>query len=398
MSDHQKLLNFAPQLANLGQLLFKHIEMVFILQNNAMERKRKDAILTLAAHTLSLPLVSIIADASNLMNKLNQNENNFSKCLHLLNEAKNLQLVVKNLLNEADRNISQASYSYEKKPIFPLIKETCSMFASEAAEKGCDIFTFIELGDALINIDYPFFDDDKNIYYRLYYGPKLKQLGNHAQYDQSYRDIRTHIYIDTEGREVNPVDLPRECYKIINEYTDDDHRALKVYMDTSAEKNMKLDPTELSNLYMPRVEMVRDELMLAIKNIVSNAIKYSFRALSEDERRHIKVICKRDGNRYYKISVENFGVGIHPLEIEEGMIWRRGYRGIFSRDRNRPGVGLGLSQAQYAIEKIHGGMIEAQSLKMVDNSEDVSHPPYKTTFMITIPIKQHYRLKNDKKG
>jgi signal transduction histidine kinase len=137
---------------------------------------------------------------------------------------------------------------------------------------------------------------------------------------------------------------------------------------------------QTDHLGLPSVEMDRSQLELAFKNLLSNAVKYSFRPPAvPGPRRTIDVGVRFRGNDTCEVSFTNYGVGIAREEIEKGLIWTSGYRGVFSRDRNRVGAGLGLALVKRTIEETHGGRVSVQSFPVLGGA-------FLTTFTVTLPI------------
>ena len=135
----------------------------------------------------------------------------------------------------------------------------------------------------------------------------------------------------------------------------------------------------------PKIEMSLFDLNIALKNIIHNAIKYSFRPPEKlDVQRTIKVWGQwnKDRKGYYDIFIQNYGVGINPLEIEKRLIFEPFFRGSKASDRRRTGSGFGLAHARLVIEDIHHGFINVSSVYQGADA-------YLTTFTITLPIKQH---------
>jgi signal transduction histidine kinase len=134
----------------------------------------------------------------------------------------------------------------------------------------------------------------------------------------------------------------------------------------------------------PIVEMYLFDLAIAFKNIIHNAVKYSFRPpVDKDIHRTIKVWGQWDNNRagFYSVFIQNYGVGINPQEIEKRMIFEPYYRGERASDRKRTGTGFGLAHARLVIEDVHHGFIEVTSIPQGGDA-------YLTTFSISLPVVQ----------
>jgi GAF domain-containing protein len=134
----------------------------------------------------------------------------------------------------------------------------------------------------------------------------------------------------------------------------------------------------------PVIEMSLFDLTIAFKNIIHNAVKYSFRpAPSMETLRHIRVWGQWNGsgNGYYDVFVQNYGIGISPFEIERRLIFEPYYRGEKAFLRKRTGSGFGLAHARLVIEDIHHGYINATSIHQIGDG-------YVTTIIVSLPIKQ----------
>lgn len=94
-------------------------------------------------------------------------------------------------------------------------------------------------------------------------------------------------------------------------------------------------------------------LKIAIKNILKNAIQYSF------ENGKISVNTKINENKF-EIEIEDFGIGIEKNKQDK--IFEKFYRTDSSRDKNSGGVGLGMSIVKKIID-IHKGNITINSEK-----------------------------------
>ena len=104
------------------------------------------------------------------------------------------------------------------------------------------------------------------------------------------------------------------------------------------------------------IAVLGDEAMLstALANIVSNALKYSFRGS------HVDITVEEDPERI-TISVSNVGIGIAPEERER--IFKAFYRGRQSRERFVAGSGIGLFVTGNIIRSL-GGEISAESRQL----------------------------------
>lgn len=114
----------------------------------------------------------------------------------------------------------------------------------------------------------------------------------------------------------------------------------------------------------PSIFVVKEELSIALNNIFSNAIKYSYSQNRFKDERFITTECTTetiDSKHYFTIEVSNFGVPILNSEIEGGLLYKAGYRSEYSKDRNRTGSGIGLFLVKDIIERIHEGQVIIKS-------------------------------------
>jgi signal transduction histidine kinase len=110
----------------------------------------------------------------------------------------------------------------------------------------------------------------------------------------------------------------------------------------------------------------------ALLNILHNAIKYSW-----ERRSPAKAFVLIEGWRdqhWVFLKVENWGVPITDKELQQGLIFKVGYRGINSSDRRRPGTGLGLYDTLKVIENHKGEMTISSDPSLGNAKDDYSNP------------------------
>ncbi len=134
----------------------------------------------------------------------------------------------------------------------------------------------------------------------------------------------------------------------------------------------------------PVLEISRHHLQYALNNLVHNAVKYSFR--SGPGRNRFVLIEGRPGKRFYQLSIQNYGVGILPEEIESGAIFQDGYQGRLTQGEYRTGSGKGLYFAQRTIAQHHGYIKVESTLK--SETMEAEGQPHLTRFTIFLPYRQ----------
>src|SRR5262249_30511406 len=113
------------------------------------------------------------------------------------------------------------------------------------------------------------------------------------------------------------------------------------------------------------VNVDREAMGLAVRNLVDNALKYS-RAPAP-----VRVSVRANG-RAATISVADRGPGIASAEQHE--IFRKFVRGAAAADLGIKGTGIGLAITEHIVHA-HGGQVRVESA-----------PGYGSCFTITLPI------------
>ena len=106
--------------------------------------------------------------------------------------------------------------------------------------------------------------------------------------------------------------------------------------------------------------MDRASLRQALRNVLDNAIKYSFSGTA-DSSRWIEVVGRLEkvrGVPGYNIVVKNLGIGIEEDELE--LVFEPDYQGRRQLHEDRSGYGMGLTFVKECVEK-HGGSVAIQS-------------------------------------
>mgnify|MGYP003347432736 FL=1 len=119
----------------------------------------------------------------------------------------------------------------------------------------------------------------------------------------------------------------------------------------------------------------RKQLVMAISNLIENAINYS------PEQTTVNVVLRKV-NDVAEISVSDQGVGIAEQDLER--IFERFYRVDQARSRETGGTGLGLSIVKHVISN-HGGDIQVWSV-----------PGTGSTFTVLLPLTNKETESEDK--
>jgi two-component system sensor histidine kinase NblS len=148
-------------------------------------------------------------------------------------------------------------------------------------------------------------------------------------------------------------------------------------------KSMKLLAEEKGIVFSLIIEPELPEIMLnpesierALKNLISNAIKYSH----QNSRIKIRAEIDRTGE-YVQVSIEDNGIGIPEEHLNK--IFDRFYR-VETKVHSVKGTGLGLHLVKITVEKHHGGKVFVQS-RLNEGS----------TFGFKIPIKPDESLSKE---
>lgn len=140
--------------------------------------------------------------------------------------------------------------------------------------------------------------------------------------------------------------------------------------------------TNIKGIRNAYIDGYEDDLVRALLNILHNAVKYSW-TRKGPSKAFVMIEGKADKEWIY-LNIENWGVAITPEELEKGLVFKVGYRGVNSSDRRRPGTGLGLYDALKVVEK-HKGRLSISSKPSLGNPPDDYSNPFITTVSIQLP-------------
>ncbi len=230
--------------------------------------------------------------------------------------------------------------------------------------------------------------DAENLIYELPDRNELSQLASHTlrQVQQLHLLTETIMTVLSER-------TPTRLFSIHNLYRPLKD-ACKMFEREAAAKGCDiLEPKPIGSRF-PDIEMSLFDLTLAFKNLVHNAVKYSFRPPRQLEgSRYIRIIGRWTDVEHhcYSVSIENYGVGIPQDEIDSGAIFLPYYRGAKASDRRRTGAGLGLAHVRQIVEDLHHGSIHV-------TSKPVAGEAHLTTFTVILPVQQASRIDEPSSG
>lgn len=151
------------------------------------------------------------------------------------------------------------------------------------------------------------------------------------------------------------------------------HDTISLFADLARQEGLEIR-FPIAHFKEPHLILIDEEkAQLVLYNLISNALKYSYRGLKDSERFINVDIIEKD--EHYVISITNFGAGIKEDELQN--VFKVGYRGALALDRNRTGMGMGLFAARSIMKALKGNLtIES---KMTHGSI------YLTTTRVTFP-------------
>lgn len=156
------------------------------------------------------------------------------------------------------------------------------------------------------------------------------------------------------------------------------YSAMDIFKSPAEKKDIVFAQIKKSRLDVEYVYGDHGLLMRLFINIYHNAVKYSYYGQDDLSPRSIKTTCE-NGEKFFIIRISNFGVGIHPKEID--LVWEAGYRGFLTRDRHRTGSGTGLSQIKKIVEAHYGKVY----IKSDPLTNDLINGPYLTEVTVYLP-------------
>lgn len=220
--------------------------------------------------------------------------------------------------------------------------------------------------------------DSENLSAELSKKTELYEIARHSmeQVLRLHMQTRTILAVLTE-KNIRPTFAEHSIYRPLKE-------ACEMFESEASQKGCDISGPKPIGEGFPKIEMSLADLTIAFKNLIHNAIKYSFSPPARFEtHRYVKIWGQWDNDRrYYNISIQNYGVGIENDEIKKGLIFKPYYRGVRASDRHRTGAGFGLAYARQVIEDLHQGSISVTSVPQQAANA------FLTTFVVRLPVKQ----------
>jgi signal transduction histidine kinase len=361
-----EIQEFANLIGDIGSEFSKNLQLVSNLEN---EKHIRETFLERAAHSLSLPMESLLIDSCNLVDEINNEDTK-----RLFNEVQSLGLVVENLLHGSGSTTIQGEPDFVKTDIFKILGKAYEMFMVEASEKGCALNLTLKHRHKRYSIGINTIKSKNKIYKKIILENYLKK--QFLQDDNfTIKNLKCEYVVNGAQVSFELKDAIQQAYKSRHE----NNYTLELIVRYDG-KRMIIDKHELSQIYLPNIEMNPRIVELALKNLIHNAVKYSYYTVPSGKKRFVDISCELSGKSDYIIDIANYGVGITDYEIKSNKIWEARYRGVQSQDRNRTGAGLGLAHVKWAICNIHNGDVSCNSRNFGS--------AYLTNFTIKIPVNQ----------
>jgi signal transduction histidine kinase len=132
------------------------------------------------------------------------------------------------------------------------------------------------------------------------------------------------------------------------------------------------------------------EVRRLLHNILTNAVKYSYRSVPNSTRRMVRVYTRVPFDpgfreKRFAVIVENYGLGVDQSELNQ--VFLPGFRGRQAILEVPIGSGIGLSESQ-KIMHAHSGVIRLRSRSVHRNES--GQPTYVTRVEMIFPFSQHH--------
>lgn len=153
--------------------------------------------------------------------------------------------------------------------------------------------------------------------------------------------------------------------------------AVDILVGEAQVKNLKIiQPVTLNDQPWPKLLIYHNQLTLAFKNLIHNAIAYSL--LESGQYRPIEIVGHQADEIFFAVDFINYGLEITPEEITEGKLFNLRYRSKKARQLVASGSGLGLSLVRRTVER-HGGRVSV-------TSTPTNSALFKNVFRVLLPL------------
>lgn len=199
-----------------------------------------------------------------------------------------------------------------------------------------------------------------------------ENIGGVVEMDRMVSNLRGYIISGNKHNEKRQkVDLVQLTYAIVND--------LKEFaLGKGVEVRISPKPYKSIITFGKKMDLSR-----MLSNVVHNSIKYSW--VRKGENKAWVSISISNDHKYIKFAAENWGVAITKEEIEQGLVFKLGYRGEKSGDRNRPGTGVGLFDVSKVVQA-HKGTIDINSQAAAYYNKSDYNQPFITTVTVKLPL------------
>jgi signal transduction histidine kinase len=198
------------------------------------------------------------------------------------------------------------------------------------------------------------------------------------------RNFLSHASEHQYGKAVKQRVAPVSLKRIINDMID-------LHRRSAVGRGIDISATGLDDLpsQYPVNEM---EIRRLLHNVLTNAVKYSYRSVPNSTRRMVRVYTRVPFDpgfreKRFAVIIENYGLGVDQSELNQ--VFLPGFRGKQAVLEIPIGSGIGLSEAQ-KIMRAHSGMIRLRSRLVHQN--DNGQPTYVTRVDLIFPFFQHHDL------
>lgn len=170
-------------------------------------------------------------------------------------------------------------------------------------------------------------------------------------------------------RTISPIDLLRSM--------------LRGYQVQGALRGIEIREDAARSEPMPAIQLEENTVRRAFHNVLSNAVKYSYKTIASVTQRFIRIRHNKydPEGQLWAIHVQNFGIGIESDEFAR--LFEPGYRGRLARAENTFGAGLGLGEVLACMQR-HRGRFVIKSDRQHDST-------YLTTATLVFPLVTNIR-------